>query len=94
MEEALFLHWGKNPVIYVKCGKAIYDTVTAALLSSTKLIGHLMDWGFEMNPCKSCCRNKMINKEKFIIVFHVDVLKLTSHKNKEQVSGIIAKLES
>ena len=34
---------GENPVIYVNCDKAIYGTVTAALLSYKKLVGHLMD---------------------------------------------------
>ena len=43
---------GKSPVIYVNCDKAIYRTVTAALVSYKKLVGHLMDWGFEMNPCE------------------------------------------
>ena len=49
-------HWkkhlkyrGKNSVIYVKCDKASSGTVTAALLFYKKLVGHLMDWGFEMN---------------------------------------------
>ena len=41
---------GKNLVIYVKCDKAIYGTVTGVALSFKKLIGHLVDWGFEMNP--------------------------------------------
>ena len=34
---------GKNPIIYVRsCDKAIYGTVTSALLSYKKLIGHLI----------------------------------------------------
>ena len=41
-------HAGKNPVIYASCDKAIHGTVTAALLSCKKLIGYLLDWGFEM----------------------------------------------
>ena len=41
---------GKNLVIYASCDKAIYGTVISALLSYKKLIEHLLDWGFEMNP--------------------------------------------
>ena len=48
-------HGRKNAVIYVSCDKIIYGTVTAALLSYKKSLGHLMDWGFEMNSYKPCC---------------------------------------
>ena len=84
---------GKNPVIYAKCDKAIYETVTAALLSHKKLVGNLVDWEFEMNPYKPCCWNKTINGEQFTIVFHVDNLKL-SYKDSKVASAIIAKSES
>ena len=47
-----------------------------------KMVGCPMDWGFEMSPYKLCCSNKMINKEQFVIVFHVNDLKL-SHKDEE-----------
>ena len=63
-------------MIYVNCDKAIYGTVTAALLSYKKLAGHLMDWGFEMNPYEPCCWNKIVNGDQITIVFHVDDLKL------------------
>ena len=93
-------HWkkhlryrGKKPIIYARCNKSIYGMVTAALLSYKKLVGHPIDWGFEMNLYERCCWNKMINKEQFTIVFHVDNLKL-SHKDEELVSNIIANLES
>ena len=46
-----------------------------------------------MNPYKPYCRNKMINGEQFSNLFDVDDLKL-SHKDKEQLSNIVAKLES
>ena len=46
-----------------------------------------------MNPYEPCCWNRMINREQFTIVIHVDDLK-PCHKKKEQVSDIIAKLES
>ena len=44
-------HQGNNLVINVCCDKSIYGTVlAAALLSYKKMVGHFMDWGFEMNP--------------------------------------------
>ena len=75
-------------VIYVKCSKAIYGTVTAALLSYRKLRGHLEDWGFEMNPYEPCCFNQMINGKQMTIVFHVDDLKL-SHVDPDVVTDIL-----
>ena len=75
-------HQGKNAVIHVSCDEGIYGTVTTALLTYKKLLGHLMDWGFEMNPYEPCCWIKMINSEQFTIVLHVDDLKL-SHKDME-----------
>ena len=80
----------KDPAIYVSRDKAIYGTIVAALLSYKKLVGHILDWGFEMNPYEPpCCWSKMINDEQFTIVFNVDDLKL-SHNEVEQVSETIA----
>lgn len=85
---------GKNLlVIYVKCDKAVYVTITAALLSYNKLIGHLVDLRFKMNSYKPCYWNMIINEEQFTIVLQVDGLKL-SHKDSKVVSDIIGKLES
>jgi len=81
-----------RPVIYVLCNKAIYGTITAALLSYKKLIGHLSEWGFEMNPYEPCCWNKMINGKQATIVFHVDDLKL-SHMEPSVITKILDKLE-
>ena len=66
----------KNLLIYgVGCHKVVYGTVTATLLSYKKMTGHLMDWEFEMNSYKPCCRNKIINGKLLSIVFHMDDLK-------------------
>ena len=46
---------GKNSVIHVNCDKVIYGTGTAALLSYKKLVCHLMDCGFILNPYELCC---------------------------------------
>ena len=77
----------------MSCDKAIYGTVIAVLLSYKKLIGHLLEWGFKMNPYKPNCWNKMIDGEQFTTVFYIDDPKL-SHKIVKQVSDMIAMLES
>ena len=82
---------GKS-LIYVKCSKAIYGTVNAALLSYKKLIGHLSGWGFEMNPYDPCCWNQIVNGKQMTVVFHVDDMKL-SHVNPDVVTKYIKKLD-
>jgi len=52
--------------------KAIYGTLNAAILSYTKLVGHLGDWGFETNPYEPCCWNMYMDNKQFTIMFHVD----------------------
>ena len=42
-------HERGRPVIYVKCMKAIYGTINAAILAYKKLVGFLEKWGFEQN---------------------------------------------
>jgi len=51
-------------VIFVRCNKAIYGTLNAALLSYKKLVGHLSEWGFTMNPYDPCVWNKIINEKQ------------------------------
>jgi len=53
-----------KPFIYVKCSKAIYGTLNAAILSYKRLVGHLGDWGFEMNPNEACCWNMYMDNKK------------------------------
>ena len=77
-------------VIYVKCKKAIYGTINAAILAYRKLVGYLVDWGFEQNFYKPCCWNKMIEGKQFTIVFHVDDCYLL-HVNPMIVTKIIQK---
>ena len=90
--------WGKHLkkirgrwVIFVKCSKAIYGTLNAALLSYKKLIGHLQDWGFEMNPYDHCVWNKDINGKQMTVAFHVDDMKI-SHVDPEEVNKVIEQL--
>lgn len=41
-------------VIYVRCKKAIYGTMNAAIFAYKKLVKLFRDWGFVMNPCDTC----------------------------------------
>ena len=81
-----------RPVIYVKCKKAIYGTINAAILAYKKLVGYLAEWGFEQNFYEPCCWNSMINGKQFTIVFHVDDCKL-SHIDPAVVTDIIGKFD-
>ena len=79
-------------VIFVKCSKAIYGTLNAALLSYNKLIGHLRDdWGFTANPYDVCVWNKIVDGNQLTVAFHVDDIKI-SHKNPRVVDSIIENL--
>ena len=72
-----------QPVIYVRCDKAMYGgTVTAPLLLYKKTIGHLIECGFEMNPYEPCFWNEMMDRSQFTVVFHIDDMKL-SRKDSE-----------
>ena len=48
-----------QPVIYVKCKKAIYGTINAAILAYKKLVGYLAEWEFEQNFYEPCCWNML-----------------------------------
>ena len=49
-----------NWVIYVRCDKAIYGTMNAALLAYKKLAKLFKEWGFVMNPYDPCVWNIMV----------------------------------
>ena len=78
-------------VIFVRCNKAIYGTLNAALLSYKKLVGHLSEWGFTMNPYDPCVWNKIINEKQMTVAFHVDDMKI-SHPNEKEVIKVINQL--
>jgi hypothetical protein len=79
-------------VIFVRCSKAIYGTLNAALLSYKKLIGHLEKWDFKMNPYDPCVWNKMVNGKQITCAFHVDDMKV-SHYEQSVVDDLVAKLD-
>ena len=81
-----------QPTIYVQLLKALYGTLRAARLFYEKLSGHLMEWGFVLNPYNACVANKIINGKQCTVVWHVDDLKI-SHVDPDVMSDIIGKLE-
>ena len=83
---------GKD-VLYVKCDKAIYGTMNAALLAYKKLAKLFSEWGFVMNPYDPCVWNKKVGKHQMSIMFHIDDL-LMSHKHPHIVTLFIKKLEA
>jgi hypothetical protein len=80
-----------KPVLYVQLMKALYGTLQAALLFWEDLIGHLLDWGFELNPYDWCVTDKMVIGKQCTILWHVDDLKI-SHFDKEVVEDILRML--
>jgi hypothetical protein len=80
-----------KPVLYVQLIKAMYGTLQAALLFWQDLTGHLLDWGFELNPYDWCVANKTINGKQCTILWHVDDLKI-SHVGEEVVEDILRML--
>ena len=91
--------WGKHLrkengkyVLYVKCDRAIYGTMNAALLAYKKLARLFSEWGLVMNPYDPCVWNKMVGKHQMTIMFHIDDL-LMAHKHAHIVTLFIKKLE-
>jgi hypothetical protein len=78
-----------KPVLYVQLMKALYrTTLQAVLLFWQDLTGHLLDWGFELNPYDWFVANKMVNGKQCTILWHVDDLKIL-HVDKEVVEDIL-----
>ena len=90
--------WGKHlrkengrPVIYVRCKKAIYGTLNAAILAYRKLTKNLYDWGLRMNPYEPCVWNSIEDGNQLTVVFHVDD-GLVSHSDPLVVTKFLKKL--
>ena len=79
-------------VMYVKCDRAIYGTMNAALLAYKKLAKLFGEWDFVMNPYDPCVWNKPIGKHQMTIMFHIDDL-LMAHMHPHIVTLFIKKLE-
>jgi hypothetical protein len=57
--------------MYVQLQKALYGTLSAALLFWKDLSGHLHNEGFEPNPYDSCVMNKMVDGKQCTVLWHV-----------------------
>jgi hypothetical protein len=83
---------GKS-VMYVQLQKALYGTLTAALLFWNSLVEHLTSEGFEANPYDSCVMNKMVDGKQCTVLWHVDDLKI-SHVDPQVNEGVLARLNT
>jgi len=70
-------------VLYMKLLKAMYGTLTAALLWYQMFARTLVSIGFKINRYDTCVANKMINGSQFTICWYVDDLKLSHVDNRE-----------
>jgi hypothetical protein len=78
-------------VMYVQLQRALYGTLTAAMLFWKDLCGHLTAEGFTPNPYDSCVMNKMVSGKQCTVLWHVDDLKV-SHVDKEVNEDVLAAL--
>jgi hypothetical protein len=69
-------------VIYVQVLRGLYGMLVSALLWYTKFRGDLEEKGYEFNPYDSCVANKMIDKQRHTVRFHVDDL-MCSHMDSK-----------
>jgi hypothetical protein len=67
----------EKSVIYLQLYKALYGTLSVALLFWKYLIIELLGAGFLANPYDSCVMNKMINGSQCTDLWHVDNLKIS-----------------
>jgi hypothetical protein len=80
-----------EPVLYVQLQKALYGTLSAAILFWKDLSGHLSKEGFKPNPYDSCVMNKMVDGKQCTVLWHVDNLN-RSHVDGNVNEGILVRL--
>jgi hypothetical protein len=64
-----YIHVGPNnkPILYLKLLKALYGCLMSALLFYLKLLKHLEDYRFVLNPYNPCVANTLVNWKQFTI---------------------------
>ena len=82
----------RRPILYLKLVKALYGCLRSALLFYLKLMGDLLEYGFEINPYDPCVANKLVNGKQLTVTFWVDDLKV-SHEDSNVVTKFIKWLE-
>jgi hypothetical protein len=80
-------------VLYVQLQKALYGTLSAAMLFWKDLSGLLSEDGFVANPYDSCVMNKMVNGSQCTVLWHVDDLKI-SHVDDSVIEGVLETLNN
>jgi hypothetical protein len=80
-----------KPVMYVQLQKALYGTLSAAMLFWKDLSGHLYAEGFRANPYDSCVMNKVTEGTQCTVLWHVDDLKV-SHIHGTVIEGVLRRL--
>jgi hypothetical protein len=78
-------------VLYVQLQKALYGTLSAAMLFWKDLSGLLVSEGFKANPYDSCVVNKMMDGKQCTVLWHVDDLKI-SHVDGKANEAVLATL--
>jgi hypothetical protein len=72
-------------ILYIKMQKAMYGLLRSALLFYRKLIVHLKNAGFKLNPYNPCVANKTIISTQMTICWHMDDLKV-SHIDPQEIT--------
>jgi hypothetical protein len=80
-----------KPVMYVQLQKALYGTLSAAMLFWKDLSGHLYAEGFRANPYDSCVMNKVVEGKQCTVLWHVDDLKV-SHVLHTVIEAVLGSL--
>lgn len=62
----------RPPVICMRCKKAIYGTLNAAILTYKNITKFFSELGFHMNTYEPCVWNKIITNKQYTIIFYVD----------------------
>ena len=73
--------------MYVCLSKAMYGTLKEELIYYRKLSKYLREYGFVINPYKTCVANKWKDKGQLALLWHANDMKV-SHKNKEDMKEI------
>jgi hypothetical protein len=81
-----------KPVLYVQLQKALYGTLTAAMLFWKDLSGHLSKEGFKPNAYDSCVMNKRVDGSQCTVLWHVDDLKISHTPDGDVNEGVLERL--
>ena len=72
-------------VLYVEALNELYGIMEAAFLFYIKFVANLKSVGFELNTYDPCVANKIVDRAKLTVVWHVDDLKV-SHVDRGVVT--------